>query len=426
MRVLELERSAYDDLLRWKEQDGASSALLNGAPCTGKTHLARKFAEAEYRTHIFIDFADPPEGVIDAFEHHGHDIGELFGLLEGIYGIELRERGSAIVLDGVENYPRAWSLTKHMVEYGRYDIIATGRRLVVEARRRNLLIPSEVDHIEVRPLDFREFLRAVGEEGLLDGARERVRRMEPMGDAHPRLSELFRLYMQVGGMPEAVSEYIQSGDMAEVEKVKRGIIGRIREVLSDEPKALLAFDSVPSQLRTRSRTFMISCLGAADDFGDPDEALLRVDRESLVNMVLNSGDPGRSLFHDGSFRLYMFDTGLLHTMAAGSIPDRTMAENAAVQELVSAGRDLMYYSRPRRRRRTGMDVDLLLWENLKLSPVAVRSTGSVSHKCLGRFVTRFGRRIGPPRILYSGDMREMDGFAFLPLYLAGMLRSHPL
>lgn len=225
-----MRRKIYDDILKWKHSSAGSTALLiDGARRVGKRYIVKEFAVKEYKSFIMIDFNRVPKEIMDLFDNYLDDLNALFMYLSGFYNTKLYERESLIILDEVQLCPRARAVIKYLVADGRYDYIETGSLMSIKKNVKDILIPSEEEHLKMYPLDFEEFLWALDNETLMPIIRNCYERKYPMGQAlHRKAMDFFRQYMIVGGMPQAVERYVETHDFDSVDRVKRAILDLYR------------------------------------------------------------------------------------------------------------------------------------------------------------------------------------------------------
>ncbi len=450
MDDLVLKRKAYDRLLEWKnESHGETAILIEGARFTGKSFLAKRFAENEYRSAIIMDFRKLKKRIKDAFLNDAEDLDLLFDKLSFEYKVPLYRRESVIVFDEVQLFPRARELIKVFVADGRYDFIETGSLVSIQENVKDILIPSEEERLMLNPLDFEEFLWAIGDTSSYPLLKKFYDSRQPLGaDAHKVMMDSFRRYMLVGGMPAAVREYAASKDLRKVEKRKRDILAAYRADLvrsSRETGTDLSgmFASIPSQLNRKDREFDVRPFGMKAKGREAMGALFWMEDSRAVDLCYNATDPDDGLMlYRGEVhsKMYMADTGLLITHAiselsmdmdsvyADLLMDRLnlnegmFVENLVCQMLNASGHRLFYYSRSSPNdRRNDIEVDFLVMRNGKICPVEVKSASSTKHVSLDKFRERFGKRIGQPFILCTKDVGEKDGIVYLPLYMAPLL-----
>ena len=450
--VTELRRKMYDSLLEWKLRDhGTSAAFVDGARRVGKSTICERFAQREYRSYLLVDFAHLPGGVRDIFEQDSGDLDVFFLKLSAVYGKTLYQRESVVIFDEVQLYEPARQLIKYLVADGRYDYIETGSLVTLKKHegKRDTLIPSEEEHLKMYPLDFEEFLWAKGDEATMPALWAFFRRQMPLGQAlHRRVMNDFRTYMLVGGMPQAVCEFVRSGDLEQVDRIKRRIVNLYREDVAKfakgyEARVFAIFDQIPSQLLKREKKFKLADLGRSARFRSYEDAFVWLDEAMVVNTCLNAEDPGGALAMSAdhsTLKCYMGDTGLLVTLAFWgqayhdndlyrailldrmNVDEGMLAENVVAQMLRAAGHQLFFYSRSDSRTRANtMEIDFLVPRGRKICPVEVKSGRYQRHASLDKFTVRFGKRLGQRYILYGKDVMEKDGIIHLPLYMAMFL-----
>ena len=223
-------RKIYDRMLQWKQESKGETALLvEGPRRVGKSTVVRLFAENEYKTRVIIDFSKASDAEKALFDDLS-DMDFFFSRLKVLKGIDLYERQSVIVFDEVQKFPEARQAIKALVEDGRYDYIETGSLISIHQNVENIIIPSEEESINMYPMDYEEFRWALGDTVSIGLMREALAKGKGFGDdVNRRLMRDFRLYMLVGGMPQAVSKYIETKDFAKVDAVKRSIVRLYRD-----------------------------------------------------------------------------------------------------------------------------------------------------------------------------------------------------
>ena len=356
-----------------------------------------------------------------------------------------------VIFDEVQLYEPARQLIKYLVTDGRYDYIETGSLVTLKKHegKRDTLIPSEEEHLKMYPLDFEEFLWAKGDEATMPALWTFFRRQMPLGQTlHRRVMNDFRTYMLVGGMPQAVCEFVRSGDLEQVDRIKRRIVNLYREDVAKfakgyEARVFAIFDQIPSQLSKREKKFKLADLGRSARFRSYEDAFVWLDEAMVVNTCLNAEDPGGALAMSAdhsTLKCYMGDTGLLVTLAFWdqayhdndlyrailldrmNVNEGMLAENVVAQMLRAAGHQLFFYSRSDSRTRANtMEIDFLVPRGRKICPVEVKSGRYQRHASLDKFTVRFGKRLGQSYILYGKDVMEKDGIIHLPLYMAMFL-----
>nr|MCR4660311.1 AAA family ATPase [Bacteroidales bacterium] len=219
------KRKIYNEMLQWKQsRQGKTALLIKGARRVGKSTIAEEFARREYKSYIVVDFSDAPESLWNAVQHIS-DRDYFFTQLQFIYGVTLYERESVIIFDEIQMSPETRQAIKYLVKDHRFDYIETGSLLSIKKNVQNIVIPSEETRITMYPMDYEEFRWALGDTVTVSLMGETFKKCQSLGDAVTRkLMRDFRLYMLVGGMPQAVNTYLDTLNLSEVDKVKREII----------------------------------------------------------------------------------------------------------------------------------------------------------------------------------------------------------
>jgi len=441
-----LQRKAYQKILDWKKRScGSTALLLNGARRVGKSYLAEHFAKQEYRSYILVDFSKLHPDVKLIFESHGHDIQLFLTSLSLFYGVNLFERQSVIIFDEVQLYPQARQMIKHLVADGRYDYMETGSLLSIKQNVSDILIPSEEEGIEVFPLDFEEFLLAMGNESLYVFIKKCFDALTPLGQAlHGKAMENFRTYMLVGGMPQAVLEYVNTRDFEKVDRIKRNILNLYRADIGKyagvhKGKVSAIFDSLPGQLSKKEKKYKLSSIDKNARQRAYEDAFMWLSDGMIVNPCFNATDPGfaigLSLEHTTQ-KIYLADTGLLVTHAFGdgnfihneiykgilldklNINEGMIMENVIAQTFRATGYRLFFYSRSNAHdRKNNIEIDFMIRHKNKPSPVEVKSSSYKKHSSLDKFRVKFEKKIGESFLLYQKDVMVKDGVIHLPLYM---------
>ena len=445
-----LRRKIYDKLLEWKRMSAGKTALLiDGARRVGKSFVAEEFAKNEYESYILIDFARAPGEVKDLFVHDTDDLEMFFRKLSLYYSVALHERRSLIIFDEVQQYPPARQFIKYLVADGRYDYIETGSLIRLKKNVRDIVIPSEEEHLEMFPMDFEEFLWAAGDETTVPVLKDFFEKRMPLGDAvHRKVMNLFKQYMLVGGMPQSVLAYLPDKDFERSDRVKRNILTLYREDVSKfaegyEDRVFAIFDNIPAQLSKKEKKFKVSALKKAARFRTYKDAFLWLNEAMIVNNCYNVTDPSAGLAlsaEESTFKCYMGDTGLLVTLAFMDMPyaqnelyravlfdkmninEGMLTENIVAQLLRSRGRKLYFYSRSdAAHRENHMEIDFLISENKKIAPIEVKSSQYRQHVSLDKFMAKFKGRYSQAYILYTKDLAMKNGILHLPVYMAMFL-----
>ena len=450
-----MKRKIYDQLVNWK-QDGAgrTALLIDGARRVGKSYVAEEFAKAEYKSYLLIDFNRVGDEVKDLFLHYLNDLDTLFMYLSGYYNVKLYEHESLIIFDEVQMFPRARAAIKYLVADGRYDYLETGSLMSIKKNVKDIVIPSEERHIKMYPMDFEEFLWAMGNDTLMDIARKRFEAHKAMGQVmHRKAMDYFRQYLIVGGMPQAVQEYAESKDFDRVDRIKRDILTLyradiVKHATGYEMKVESIFDEIPAQLQKHEKRFKLSSLKKEARFREYEDALFWLDDAMIANICYNSTEPniGLKLNMDRmTLKCYMGDTGLLISHAFdenGLVSEEIykkllfdklevnkgmIVENIVAQMLAASGHKLYLYSNPSRDDKDArMEIDFLIAKSKisnrhNISPIEVKSGKNYTLTSLRKFMMRYAEQTGTPYVLHTSDLKEEDGIVYLPLYMTPLL-----
>ena len=450
-----MKRKIYDKIMDWKEKSNGKTALLiDGARRVGKSYIVEEFAKNNYESYILVDFNKVPDDIKNLFDNYLDNLDDLFLYLSNYYGVKLIERKSVIIFDEVQLYPKERSAIKYLVADGRYDYIETGSLVSIKENVRDILIPSEEQHIELYPLDFEEFLWALGNETLMEFIKKCFKEKNPMGDSmHRKAMDYFRKYMIIGGMPQAVLEYINTNDFSKVDQVKRNILELYRADIKRHAgryslKVESIFDSIPSQLQRREKKFKISSLYKDAKNRDLDDAFLWLDDAMIVNRCFNTTSPnvGLSLNQDNScMKCYMADTGLLisHSFDEKGLVDEEIykkilfnkleynggmiMENIVSQMLVASNHKLFFYSNSSRDNvQDRMEIDFLIAKKSitnrhNISPIEVKSGKNYTFNSLNKFITKYKNQLDTPYIIHTSDLKIENDIVYLPIYMLILL-----
>ncbi len=450
-----MKRKIYEKLIEWKENSAGKTALLiDGARRVGKSYIVRKFAEENYRSYIIVDFNKVSDEVKNLFDNYLNDLDDLFLYLSNFFNVTLYERESLIVFDEVQLHPRARSAIKYLVEDGRYDYIETGSLMSIKKNVRDILIPSEEQHIEMHPMDFEEFLWAMGNNNLMDLIRKCYQDKKPLGQVmHRKAMDYFRQYMIVGGMPQAVEEYTQSKDFNRVDQVKRNILELYRQDISKHAegynlKVESIFDEIPAQLQKHEKKFKLASINKKARFREYKDAMFWLKDAMIVNICYNATEPSVGLKLNADFatlKCYMADTGLLISHAFdenGIVTEEVykkilfdklefnegmIIENMVAQMLASSGHKLYFFSNPSRLDSSSrMEIDFLIAKSKissrhNISPIEVKSGKNYTISSLGKFIKKYKEQLYIPYVIHTADLKEEDGITYLPIYMTELL-----
>ena len=450
-----MKRKIYNKLLDWKkESNGEYALLIDGARRVGKSYIVRQFAEKEYSSYVILDFNLVSKSIKDLFENDLDNLDRFFMYLSNYTGKTLYTRDTLIVFDEVQQYPKARAAIKYLVKDGRYDYIETGSLISIKKNVEGIVIPSEEEHIKMFPMDFEEFLWAMGEEMLMPFIKDCFKSKKPMGQLmHRRAMDYFRLYMIVGGMPQAVEKYVETRDFSKVDKLKRRILDLYRSDISKfakgyDTKVKSIFEEIPSQLQKHEKKFRLSALKEGARARDYETAFFWLDDAMIINSCYNTTEPnvGLNLNKDtNTMKCYMADTGLLisHAFDTNEIVSEDLyrkilldklemnsgmiIENIVAQMLRTAGHKLFFYSNSSMTDRDSrMEIDFLIGKGKitarhNISPIEVKSSTRYTLTSLKKCIAKYGSYLSTAYVIHPADLKEEDNIIYLPLYMCPLL-----
>ena len=450
-----MKRKIYNKLLNWKkESNGEYALLIDGARRVGKSYIVRQFAEKEYSSYVILDFNLVSKSIKDLFENDLDNLDRFFMYLSNYTGKTLYTRDTLIVFDEVQQYPKARAAIKYLIKDGRYDYIETGSLISIKKNVEGIVIPSEEEHIKMFPMDFEEFLWAMGEEMLMPFIKDCFKSKKPMGQLmHRRAMDYFRLYMIVGGMPQAVEKYVETRDFSKVDKLKRRILDLYRSDISKfakgyDTKVKSIFEEIPSQLQKHEKKFRLSALKEGARARDYETAFFWLDDAMIINSCYNTTEPnvGLNLNKDtNTMKCYMADTGLLisHAFDTNEIVSEDLyrkilldklemnsgmiIENIVAQMLRTAGHKLFFYSNSSMTDRDSrMEIDFLIGKGKitarhNISPIEVKSSARYTLTSLKKCIAKYGSYLSTAYVIHPADLKEEDNIIYLPLYMCPLL-----
>lgn len=454
MEDISMKRKIYNELLNWKQQqNGATAVLVEGARRIGKSYIVEEFARNEYDSYIIVDFNKADKMVATWFDTLLEDIDTLLMNLQIHYGKRLTPGRSVIVFDEVQLCPRARAAIKYLVADGRFHYIETGSLISIKKNVRDIVIPSEEEALPMFPMDFEEFLWAMGNDMLMPYIGQCYEQRKPMGALHRKALDYFRTYMIVGGMPQAVQAFVQSNDFDKVDRVKRSILQVYANDISKyaegvEHKVKSIFEQIPSQLQKHEKKFRLSALEPGAAYRDYDDSFFWLADAGIVNICYNCTAPNVGLrlnMERNTLKCYMVDTGLLISHAFdenGKVPvelyqklilnklevnQGMIVENVVAQMLATKGHRLYFYSNSSRDSSIDrMEIDFLIAKSKlttkhNITPIEVKSSQRYTLSSLRKCIRKFGEYLSTPIVLHGSDLKEEDGILFLPLYMTPCL-----
>ena len=449
-----MRRKITETLRKWREADATECALLiDGARRVGKSFIVEEFAKAEYPAYLMINFKYVGSDVKETFHEYLNRLDMFFERLFLVLDKKPLPKGSLVIFDEVQEFPRAREAIKPLVADGRYQYIETGSLISIKKNVEGILIPSEERHVKMYPMDFEEFLWANGEESLMDVIRDAFSRRVPLGPLHRRAMDAFRTYMLVGGMPQAVRKYVETHDFEKVDRTKRDILGLYRNAIAKYAgasalKVESMWDAIPAQLSRHEKSYNLADIADNARMREYEDPAFWLKDAMTCNFCYNATEPnlGLSLSADHTtFKCYMADTGLLvshafdeNELVAEAIHKRLLTgdisvnegmimENVVAQMLVATGRKLYFYARSDPYdRKERLEIDFLIAKSKlarknNVSAIEVKSGKRVRPASLRKFQAKFAEFLAEPFIFHAGDVRDVGAFRCLPLYMAACL-----
>ena len=440
------KRKIYAKLVEWKkESDGRTALLVEGARRIGKSTIVKEFATNEYESFILVDFSVAPKAIRDLFDDIS-DLNYLFLQLQLQYHVDLIERKSLIVFDEVQFCPKARQAIKHLVQDHRYDYIETGSLISIRKNVKDILIPSEERKLQMFPMDYEEFLWAIGDNTSYKLVRQFYELGRPLGQQMNRkLLRAFRLYMLVGGMPQAVTEYITTNNLRLVDLVKRDILNLYEDdfqKIDSTGRASMLFDAIPAQLNKNASRYQVSSVLENSRAEDLLQLIAEMKDSKTVLVSYHANDPNAGLSANKNltkFKMYVCDTGLFTTLmfkdrdfTENVIYDKLLSdtlstnlgylyENAIAQILAANGNELFYHTFMNETSRHNYEIDFLLARKNKICPIEIKSSGYKTHKSLDEFFKKYSSRILWRYIVYTKDYAKDQDVICLPVYMSPFL-----
>ncbi len=435
-------RKIYDRLLEWKrESDGRTALLIEGARRVGKSTIVEDFAKNEYESYIIIDFSVAPKSVRELFEDIS-DLNYLFLQLQLQFRVDLVERRSLIIFDEVQLCPLARQAIKHLVKDHRYDYIETGSLISIRKNVKDILIPSEERKINMYPMDYEEFLWAIGDSTSFLMTKKFYETGKPLGqETNRKLLRNFRLYMLVGGMPQAVNEYIATNNLRKVDLIKRDILKLYEDDFKKfDPtgRASMLFDAIPAQLNKNASRYQVSSVLENVRANGILNLVAEMNDSKTVLTAYHVNDPNAGLSANRDltkFKLFLCDTGLFTTLMFKDrdfteneiyeklLNDKLSAnlgylyENAVAQILAANGNELFYHTFENEKTRHNYEIDFLIARKNKICPIEVKSSGYKAHASLDVFCKKFSERILWKYLIYTKDYAKDADVICLPIYM---------
>lgn len=440
------KRKIYYRLLEWKkESQGRTALLVEGARRVGKSTVVETFGKNEYASYILIDFSIASQTVKDLF-YDLSDLNYFFLQLQLQYRKDLEERNSLIIFDEVQLFPLARQAIKALVKDGRYDYIETGSLISIKKNVKDILIPSEERKISMYPMDYEEFLWAQGDNSTMKLLQSIYESRKPVGEKMNRkLLRDFRLYMLVGGMPQAVDEYLRSNNFRRVDWVKRDILNLYEDdfrKIDPTGKISMLFGAIPAELNKNASRYQVSSVLTNERADSILELIAEMKDSKTVITAYHANDPNAGMANHkdlGRFKLFLADTGLFTTLIFKDkdftenvvyeklLNDKRSAnlgylyENVVAQMLTAKGNELFYYTFRNEKTKHNYEIDFILSRRNKICPIEVKSSGYKTHASLDKFSERYSGRILEKYLVYTKDLYKEKDILMLPVYMVPFL-----
>ena len=440
------KRKIYEKMLFWKkESDGKTALLIEGARRIGKSTVVEEFAKNEYESYILIDFSFASDGLKAIFDDL-NDLDYLFLQLQMIYHIDLIKRKSVIIFDEVQFCPKARQAIKHLIKDHRYDYIETGSLISIRKNVQDILIPSEERRVSMYPMDFEEFLWATGDTISYELMKKSFELKKNVGqEAHRLLMRSLRLYMLVGGMPQAVDDYVTTNNFKNVDSTKRDIIKLYEDdfnKIDATGRAAMIFDSIPAQLSTNASRFQVTSILPNSRANELTELIYEMQNSKTVLVSYHANDPNVGLSTNvnlSNFKMFVADTGLFVTLmfkdkdfTENDLYEKLLFdklpvnlgylyENMVAQMLTASGKELFYHTIKNETSRHNYEIDFLITEKNKISPIEVKSSGYKTHKSLDVFCKKYASRIQNRYLIYTKELAKEQELFCLPIYMVPFL-----
>ncbi|MCR5762080.1 MAG: ATP-binding protein [Treponema sp.] len=422
-----MERTAYHELLEWKNKKNRKPLILNGARQVGKTWLLKNFGAKEYESLAYINCDEVPQ-VKTAFSDF--DTSRLIRFFSALSGIEIKPGKTLIVLDEVQEVPLALTSLKYFCEnVPEYHIAVAGSLLGIGLHEGTGFPVGKVDEINLFPLTFEEFINALGKNVLLEQVKQG--QWNELSALSHTFIELLRQYYYVGGMPAVVKDYCENQDLQAVRNIQDQILSDYKRDFSKHvpkeilPKVNIVWEAIPSQLAKENKKFIYSAIkkgGRAKEFENAIQWLLDAGLVYKVLRVKKIEKPLKFYEDFDAFKLFSVDLGLLGAMSGVSAKDVLVNNNAFIeykgsfteqyvlQELISLGKKVYYYSKEN----SSLEIDFIIQDE-EIYPIEVKAEENLRSKSL-KSVYDANPSLKPCRFSMA-DYREQNWLTNVPLYL---------
>ena len=451
---MKIKRKIYEKLIEWKNSSNGTKALLiEGARRIGKSTITEELGKNEYKSYIMIDYNKASKKILESFDDLGN-LDVFFQTLSLEYNKRLYKRESLIIFDEIQKFPKAREAIKYLVADGRYDFIETGSLISIRENVEDITIPSEERKLKMYPVDFEEFAMYLGEELLVEYIKKCYEEKVPLErKMHEKAMHLFKEYMLVGGMPQAVVAFAENGrDFVLADVEKRDILNLYRDDIKKaakryNSKVSALFENIPAYLSTHEKKIVLSEIDQGATFDRYDDPLFWLDDSMICNLCYKCNDPNVGFAlnkNESAVKCYMGDTGLLVSLAFNeneiinqqlyklimddklSLNEGMIYENAISQMIASKGKKLYFYTRySEEKHRNDIEIDFLLSNeskmNFKVFPVEVKSSKNYTATSLNRFKESFNARIDMSYIVHPKNLMIDNEIIKIPPYMFSVI-----
>ena len=436
-------RKIYGQLQQWKDTRAGKTALLvEGQRRVGKSTVVEEFAKKAYKSYILIDFSTCSQDIRNLFSDIS-DLDFFFLQLQLLTNVRLEERNSVIIFDEVQLFPLARQAIKSLVKDHRYDYIETGSLISIKKNVKNILIPSEEQRIYMYPMDFEEFLWAIGDNVTVPMLELLFSKQKPAGDGtHRKIMRSLRLYMLIGGMPQAVETYLQENNFEAVDQLKREILKLYEDdFYKIDPTGRLShlFDAIPAQLNRNTSRYTVSNVIPTLRPGNSLNLIAELldSRTALAAYHITQPSTEMAAYKDlTKFKLFLSDTGLFTTLMFKNkaftendiykklLSDKISAnlgylfENLTAQMLAAKGYELYYHTFSNKDKSNNYEIDFLIAKSNKIVPIEVKASNYKRHASLDAFCQKYSAQIAEKYVLYTKDFQKEQDIHLLPIYMS--------
>lgn len=423
-----MKRLVFEQLKVWKDSEGRKPLVLNGARQVGKTWLLHEFARTQYEKEAYINCRK--NEIAQQIFSTDFDVERILRALRALSGVDITPNDTLIILDEIQEIPEALESLKYFRENApMYHIAVAGSLLGISLHEETSYPVGQVNEINVFPMNFEEFLLAKGEEELFRLLTECD--YQTINAVHDKYVELLRQYYYVGGMPEAVKEYVTSGSLKEVRRIQKEILNGYERDFSKHapkeivPKIRMVWNSIPSQLFKENKKFIYGALRKGARAADFELAIKWLEDAGEVQRVSRCKKVALplSIYEDlSAFKLYLVDVGLLGAMVdtepiqvlinnnVFSEYKGGMTEQFILQQMKSHGISPIFYHNTDDSR---LELDFVIQYKSEMLPIEVKAEGNVRANSL-------------TRMLKENANMKAARLSMLPYKPQGQLTNYPL